>query len=79
MNRPAGQGGATKVQPASPEAIISLSQVDNALAMHEMLLSNSVDIVSAPKTRPDGPTQVFIKDPDGHLIEFFSLPDRSNC
>ena len=49
-------------------------QVDDVLGMHEMLQTRDVDIVSAPKHRPDGPTQVFIKDPDGHLLEFFTLP-----
>lgn len=49
-------------------------QVDDVLGMHKMLQEKQVDIVSHPKPRPDGPTQIFVKDPDGHLLEFFSLP-----
>ena len=48
-------------------------QVKDAAAMSEAIKNKGVEIVSGPKQRPDGPTQVFVKDPDGHLIEFFSL------
>ena len=32
-----------------------------------------VEIVDGPKQRPDGATQVFIRDPDGYLIELCSV------
>lgn len=30
---------------------------------------------SGPKQRPDGMWQIFIKDPDGHVVELTELPD----
>jgi lactoylglutathione lyase len=30
------------------------------------------------KTRPDGAAQLFIRDPDGHVIELFTLPSTGN-
>jgi len=38
----------------------------------ERLKSHGVDFI--PKTRPDGARQVFVQDPDGHYMEFCSLP-----
>jgi catechol 2,3-dioxygenase-like lactoylglutathione lyase family enzyme len=32
-----------------------------------------IPIVSPPKSRPDGATQTFVSDPDGHIIELCSL------
>ena len=39
----------------------------------ELLDQEGVAIVDGPKTRPDGPRQLYIEDPDGHLVELFSL------
>ncbi len=33
-----------------------------------------VAIAEGPKTRPDGARQFYDHDPDGHLVELFSLP-----
>ncbi len=33
-----------------------------------------IPIVSGPKQRPDGATQVFVQDPDGYVIELSNLP-----
>ena len=33
-----------------------------------------IAIVSGPVTRPDGARQVFVNDPDGHLVELCSPP-----
>jgi len=33
-----------------------------------------ITLVSPPKLRPDGAAQLFIHDPDGHLVELSSLP-----
>ena len=30
---------------------------------------------AGPKQRPDGMWQIFIKDPDGHVVELTELPD----
>ncbi|MFO0918129.1 MAG: VOC family protein [Planctomycetaceae bacterium] len=46
--------------------------VENAEAAHRQLLEHGIAIVSPPKLRPDGAVQVFIHDPDGHLVELCS-------
>ena len=35
-----------------------------------------IDIAGGPQSRPDGPRQVYIHDPDGYLIELFSTPTQ---
>lgn len=32
-----------------------------------------------PKPRPDGATQIFIADPDGHVIELFTPPGAASA
>jgi len=39
----------------------------------DLLKQHGVDVVAGPKERPDGASQVYINDPDGHLIELFAL------
>jgi catechol 2,3-dioxygenase-like lactoylglutathione lyase family enzyme len=48
--------------------------VDSAEAAHRQLLEQGIPIVSPPKMRPDGAVQVFVHDPDGHLVELCSPP-----
>lgn len=36
------------------------------------LQAEGVEIVGGPQARGDGVTQVFVEDPDGHLLEFFA-------
>jgi catechol 2,3-dioxygenase-like lactoylglutathione lyase family enzyme len=48
-------------------------QVDDAVYAAEFLKSSGVEIQSGPKQRPDGPTQIYFFDPDGHLVELFSV------
>ena len=43
--------------------------VDDARAAAERLQELGLPLVSPPKSRPDGAVQVFIRDPDGHIIE----------
>ncbi|HET6425094.1 MAG TPA: VOC family protein [Planctomycetaceae bacterium] len=47
--------------------------VENATAAAERLTELGIPLVSPPKQRPDGAVQVFVQDPDGHLIELCSL------
>lgn len=47
-------------------------EVDNALQAAEVLQAQGVPIVAGPKQRPDGPTQLYIFDPDQNLIELYS-------
>ena len=47
--------------------------VDDAQAACDELKSQGVEIAAGPKRRPDGPLQFYIFDPDGNLVELFSL------
>ena len=49
-------------------------EVPDAQAACEQLRGVGVEIAVEPRPRPDGPIQFYIRDPDGHVIEFFSLP-----
>jgi catechol 2,3-dioxygenase-like lactoylglutathione lyase family enzyme len=47
--------------------------VDNAAEAEERMRRLGVPIASPTKTRPDGAMQVFVHDPDGHLVELCSV------
>lgn len=49
-------------------------EVDDAHAAHRRLVELGIAIISGPKPRPDGAIQVFVNDPDGHVVELCSLP-----
>jgi catechol 2,3-dioxygenase-like lactoylglutathione lyase family enzyme len=49
-------------------------EVDDALSAAEFLRQHNIEIVSGPKPRPDGYVQLFVTDPDGHVIELCSPP-----
>jgi catechol 2,3-dioxygenase-like lactoylglutathione lyase family enzyme len=49
-------------------------EVDDAVATLPILKERQVPILSPPKPRPDGYMQVFVADPDGHVIELCSAP-----
>jgi catechol 2,3-dioxygenase-like lactoylglutathione lyase family enzyme len=48
--------------------------VDDAEAVVPLLQARNVQILSSVKPRPDGYLQVFVTDPDGHVIELCSPP-----
>jgi catechol 2,3-dioxygenase-like lactoylglutathione lyase family enzyme len=48
-------------------------EVEEAKPAIERLQELGVPIVSGPKFRPDGPTQFYVLDPDGNLIELFAV------
>jgi lactoylglutathione lyase len=48
-------------------------RVGDLEAWHQHLQHLGV-IIRGPVKRPDGATQIFIGDPDGHLVELFSGP-----
>lgn len=48
-------------------------EVDDALAARDRLNELGIEIVAGPKSRPDGPTQLYVMDPDRNLVELFSL------
>ncbi len=47
-------------------------EVDDAYACAERLEELEIPIVAGPKQRPDGAVQVFVCDPDGHVVELTS-------
>ncbi|MBT5018585.1 VOC family protein [Planctomicrobium sp.] len=47
-------------------------EVEDAMATAEVLRSLDIEIVAGPKQRPDGPTQLYIFDPDRNLVELYS-------
>lgn len=46
--------------------------IDSATAAAARLTELGIPLVSPPKQRPDGAVQVFVQDPDGHLVELCS-------
>ena len=48
-------------------------QVDDVQAATVRLKELGIEIGSGPKTRPDGAQQIYIYDPDRHLLELFSI------
>ena len=46
--------------------------VDDAEATYARAQELGMKIVSPPKSRPDGFVQVFLNDPDGHVVELCS-------
>ena len=49
-------------------------EVDDANAAFEWLKHSGAPILAPPKPRPDGYLQVFVTDPDGHIVELCSPP-----
>jgi catechol 2,3-dioxygenase-like lactoylglutathione lyase family enzyme len=47
-------------------------EVDDALVAAQRLKEWDVPIAAGPKLRPDGPTQLYVLDPDRYLVELFS-------
>lgn len=48
-------------------------EVESAEAAHARLRELGIPLAAGPKQRPDGPTQLYVYDPDGHLVELFSF------
>jgi catechol 2,3-dioxygenase-like lactoylglutathione lyase family enzyme len=47
--------------------------VADALVAAARLKELGIPLAAGPKQRPDGPTQIYVQDPDGHLVELFSI------
>ncbi len=47
-------------------------EVDDAKATELRLQELGIPLVAGPKHRPDGPIQMYVQDPDGHLVELFA-------
>ena len=50
--------------------------VDDAEAAWQHVQDLGLTVVSPPRNRPDGAVQVFLHDPDGHLVELCSPPKK---
>lgn len=71
-----GPGGTTLPENCSLSRTHHVAfEVDSAAQAVEELRLKQVEIVAGPKFRPDGPTQLYILDPDNHLIELYSHGD----
>lgn len=51
-------------------------KVTDVHAAHARIVELGVEVGDGPKKRPDGAHQLYIYDPDGHLVELFSLPSE---
>lgn len=51
-------------------------EVADAQAAIAALSDHGIALAAGPQRRPDGPTQIYVRDPDGHLVELFSHPPR---
>ncbi|MFK7769824.1 MAG: VOC family protein [Mariniblastus sp.] len=47
-------------------------QVSSVAKASEAAVQNGIEIATGPQKRPDGVSQVYLYDPDGHLVELFS-------
>ncbi len=54
-------------------------EVNDAQATLARLSELGIPLADGPKQRPDGPTQLYIHDPDGNLVELFSLDRRDTA
>ena len=68
---PAGSGQRCGTHPSRGLPIAF--EVDHADTAIEYCESKGVPIAVGPFNRPDGPRQFYIADPDGYLIELFSM------
>ena len=66
-------GGSTEASTPKRRGNHFALRVDDAEAWRKHLEGFGV-IARGPVQRPDGPTQIFIHDPDGHLVELFTEP-----
>ena len=53
--------------------------VDNCDATAAYLRQQGIEIVAGPRTRPDGARQLYLRDPDNHIVELFSGPDQEEA
>ena len=56
----------------APRAFHFAFEVDDCDAAAETLQASGLSVEVAPRDRPDGARQMYIRDPDGHLVELFS-------
>ena len=54
-------------------------EVEDAHAAAETLKSMDIELIDDAKTRPDGAVQVFLADPDGHVVELCTSNPRQSA
>ncbi len=68
-----GPGGASVPENCSISRTRHIAfEVASAAEAVKILLQQGIEIVAGPKARPDGPTQLYVFDPDQNLVELFS-------
>lgn len=70
-----GRAGAPDPGPSGAFGLVShiALEVEDLGAACARLDANGVTIIGGPMPRGDGFTQVFFRDPDGYVLEFFEL------
>ena len=72
-HRESGPSGAARAEGVAISRTHHIAfEVEEAAPAIERLNELGIAIVSGPKFRPDGPTQFYVLDPDGNLIELFA-------
>jgi lactoylglutathione lyase len=61
-------------RPSSPSVFHYALRVADARAAAALLIERGITDFRGPAPRPDGAVQVFLKDPDGYVIELVSDP-----
>ena len=69
----AGPAGLPEFEGAKPSRGLHIAfEVDSCDDAAEKLKAEGIEIIAGPRSRPDGPRQLYIYDPDGYLIELYS-------
>ncbi len=54
-------------------------EVEDCDVAADLIRKQGIEIVEGPQSRPDGARQLYIRDPDGHLVEICSLPTQQTA
>ena len=69
----AGPAGMVAFQGEKPSRGFHFAfEVDSCDEAAKKLTDVGIEIVTGPRSRPDGPRQLYIYDPDGYLVEIYS-------
>ncbi len=69
----AGPAGMAEFQGTMPARGTHFAfEVENCEEAARKLADLGIEIVAGPQSRPDGPRQLYIHDPDGYTVELFS-------
>ncbi len=69
-----GPAGEAESRPRSSRTHHFAFLVDDAQATVDRLQALGIPIACGPQERPDGAVQVFVADPDGHMVELCAPP-----